>query len=263
MALIRQGPGQLVGTALGGGEDDRLGQFAVGQMMGQQAMLMADVIRLVNTLADGGVTLVIRRQLHPLRVSQQLLGDRQDLAFQGGGKQQGLTAGRRRRGDELDGIDKAHIQHAIGLVQHQHFQAGEIHAAPLHMIHQAPGGRHQQIQRLLQQTHLRRIRHAAHHAAVGDLAVAAELADIVVDLHGQFPGRGQYQHPRPVAAHRRRGGQALQGRQDEGGGLTRARLGRGHQIATRQDQGNGLALYGGGLAVTGGFDGLQQIGIQI
>ena len=49
-------------------------------------------------------------------------------------EQQGL-AGVRGGGDNLlDVLDKSHVQHAVGLVEHQHLQFREIDFARLHVI---------------------------------------------------------------------------------------------------------------------------------
>src|SRR5690606_41142358 len=56
------------------------------------------------------------------------------------------------------------------------------------------------------------------------------------------------------------GGQALEQRQGEAGGLAGAGLGAGEHIAALEDDGDGLGLDGGGLAVALFGYGTQQFG---
>ena len=47
--------------------------------------------------------------------------------------------------DALDVGHEAHVQHAVGLVQHQDLDLAEIHGALVHVVEQAPRGRHQDL----------------------------------------------------------------------------------------------------------------------
>ncbi len=57
----------------------------------------------------------------------------------GGGEQRHLALGRRLFEDAFDGIDKAHTQHFVGLVQHQQCQSRELQGAAVHVIDDASG----------------------------------------------------------------------------------------------------------------------------
>ena len=109
------------------------------------------VVRIVyqmDVLLDGTMLVTVCGKLYLLGIAQQFSGDAQDFAFQGGGEQQGLTIGRGRLRNITNRIREAQIQHAIGFVQYQNFQAGKIHTPGLHVIHQPAGSCDQQIQRL-------------------------------------------------------------------------------------------------------------------
>ena len=178
-----------------------------------------------------------------------------DDAFQRGREQQGLAAGRGGGGDFLDVVDEAHVQHAVGFVQHQHFQAREIDAAAIQVVDQAARRGDQDVHRLRQQLVLQRVGHAAEDADGFDAHVLAVLACGVVDLVRQFARRGQYQYARAFAFALRRLGQALQRRQDEGGGFAGAGLRRSHQVVAGENFGNGRSLDRGGFGVTALGDG--------
>ncbi len=80
-----------------------------------------------------------------------------------------------------------------------------------------------------------------------------------MDLLGQFAGRHQNQRPYRVGSHFRSfGGQQLQQRHRETGGLAGAGLGRGHQVATGQHRRYGLGLHRGRGLVAERLEGAQQ-----
>ena len=54
-----------------------------------------------------------------------------------GGEQRDLALRRRLLQDAFDGVDEAHAQHLVGLVQHQQRQAGELQGAAVHVIDDA------------------------------------------------------------------------------------------------------------------------------
>ena len=94
--------------------------------------------------------------------------------------------------------------------------------------------------------HLLHLPEPADAAQDGDAAqpqVDGEPAQAVVDLQRQFAGGGQDQRPRgegrrPDAI----GGQVLQQRQAEGGGLAAAGLGDAQQVAASEQGGDGVRL---------------------
>jgi hypothetical protein len=72
--------------------------------------------------------------------------------------------------------------------------------------------------------------------------------------------RSMVRWPRVGSGGDGRAAHPLQHRQDEGGGLARARLGAGHQVATGKHERDGLGLDGGGLGVALVRDGAEELG---
>ena len=168
-------------------------------------------------------------------------------------------ARRRRRGDLVDRLGKAHVEHPVGLVQHQDLQPRQVEAAALQMVDQPARGGDDQVDRGRQQPLLFGIGHAAENRPAADAQVLAVAAHGVGDLVGQLPGRGQHQDTRPAAAAGRRGAEPLQRRQNEGRGLAGPGLGGGGQIAARQDQGDGPGLDRGRGGVAAFGDGFENV----
>ena len=80
-----------------------------------------------------------RRHLDPHRIVQELLGDAPDFRRHGGGEEQRLAGERHQLADALDVGNEAHVEHAVGFVDDQQFDAGEQQPAALEMIEQAAG----------------------------------------------------------------------------------------------------------------------------
>ena len=102
----------------------------------------------------------------------------------------------RQHGDDaLDVVDEAHVEHAVGFVEHQHLDLVEAQRALVDQIEQTARRRHQHFDAVRQRAHLLVDRHAADGERDGERAdVPAIGAEAVGDLAGQFARRRQHQH---------------------------------------------------------------------
>ena len=146
-------------------------------------------------------------------------------------------------------MNKAHVQHAVGLVQHQDFQGIEIHLALLVQVQQPPGGGDQNIDALAQSGYLRVDLDPTKHDRRFEREVGAIGVHTLGHLGGQFPGGCNDQGAYPVGVLWAAILQTLQDGQGEAGSLAGAGLGRCHHIAASQHGRNGLHLYGRGLGI--------------
>ena len=147
------------------------------------------------------------------------------------------------RDDFADVVDEAHVEHAVGFVEHQEFDLVELQPVALDEIEQAAGGRHQDFDALHDRADLAAHRHAADRQRRGQADVAAIGVEAVEDLAGQFAGRREHQHaaglglrPDPVFQN------AVQDRQREGRGLAGAGLGDADDVAAGDGERDGLGL---------------------
>ena len=95
--------------------------------------------------------------------------------------------------------------------------------------------------------------------------MAAVDADALLDLEGELAGRGQDERADGPSAGARvavRLAEALEHGQDERGGLAGAGLGAGHEVASGEDDGDGIGLDGGGLGVALIRDRAKELGRQ-
>ncbi len=128
---------------LGAGEDQHLLELARARLddVGQQGPLALPVHGM-HHLADqlgGGV---LRGDLHGGRVLEELGRQLLDLVREGGREEQGLPLGGQQGQDLLDVPDEAHVEHAVGFIQHQDLQLAEIQVALALVIQQAAGSGH-------------------------------------------------------------------------------------------------------------------------
>ena len=197
----------------------------------------------------------------------QRLGQAAHFTGEGGAGHQGLALDRQGLGDVLDVVDEAHVQHAVGFVQHQHLDVLKNRLAAAQVVDQTAGSGDQDVQRHAQSTQLIGIRHAADdggHAQVRHKA--AVVCSSLGHLHGQFTGGHQHQNARAThfATLGLLGGvfagfQHLhQGRQHKGGGLAAARAGADAQVAASQSGRHSASLNVGGVFVACGLKCAQK-----
>ncbi len=142
-----------------------------------------------------------------------------------------------------DVVDEAHVEHAVGLVEHEEFDLVELEAVALHEVEQAAGGRDHDFDALHDRADLAAHRHAADRQRRGQPHVAAIGIEAVEDLSGQFAGRAQHQD---AAGLRLRSNavfqNAMQDGKREGCGLAGAGLRDADDVTAGQRGWNGLRL---------------------
>ncbi|OFA01229.1 hypothetical protein DUPY_21870 [Duganella phyllosphaerae] len=250
---------QVVGAVLGAGKYQHLGPLVGLDQVGQHRVLLVAVDR-VDLLRDHFHGRVAAGDFNRCRVVQQAIGQGLDLVREGGREQQ-VLAFRRQHGQHfLDVADEAHVEHAVGFVQDQHFDLAQIDGALLHVVEQAARGGDQDVDAVFQLLDLRVDADAAEDYGRVQLGVLAVGAHAFFDLGRQFAGRGQDQGADGARRAIGREGladsagrQQLQQRQGEAGGLAGAGLGACQQVAAVEDGRNGLGLdrRRGGVAGVG------------
>ena len=129
-AVLGQVLGHMVGAKFGACEHQHLAPVVLVDDVQQHFFFLGAAHR-VNHLLDALHRRVAGRDLNALWVFEQVVGQGADVIAEGGREQQALLVGRHQRQNFFDVVDKAHVQHAVGLVQHQHFNVGQIHEALL------------------------------------------------------------------------------------------------------------------------------------
>ena len=111
----------------------------------QQHLLFLAASHGVDHLLDALHGGVARRDLDGLGVAQQTIGQLANFIAEGGREQQALLVLGHQRQNLLDVMDEAHVQHAVGLVQDQHLDGGQIHEALTGQVQQTAGRGNQNV----------------------------------------------------------------------------------------------------------------------
>ena len=229
--------------------------------MRQQSLLLRTANR-VDQLRDALHGGVFGRNLDALRVLQQTRRQLADVCAEGGRKQQALLFLGQQRQHFLHVVDKTHIQHAVGFVQHQGLHLAQVQYALASQIQQAPGGGHQNVHAAAQAADLRAHANAAKNDSAGQLQVLAIGFDRLFHLRSKLARGGQHQGADAGAAKAvlgaARHGQAVQDGQHKGGGFAGAGLGTAQNVLPGQNDGDGLGLDGGGSFVAMGTHGADN-----
>ena len=204
-AVTNQRAVQLRDLALAIAEDDGVlevvgGADGAAQRVALVMRLAAGLHQLLQDRGDGGGGL---RHLDLHRIVQELLGDAPDLRRHGGGEEQRLARERHELADALDVRDEAHVEHAVGFVDDEQFDAGHQQPAALEMVEQPARRRDQHVDAAHQLVVLVVKRNAADDEGDVELVVLAVLVEAVLDLGRELAGRLQDQrarHARPRAA---------------------------------------------------------------
>ena len=252
-AVFGQKLSHVVGAKLGACEHQNLAPIVFIDDVCQQSLFLA-AAHGMNRLRDALHSGVAGRDLDALRVFQQVASQFANFVAEGRREQQALFVFGHQGQDLLDVMDKAHVQHAVGFVEHQDFHGGQVEQALLLQVEQAAWGGHQNVHAFFNAGHLGVHAHAAKDDGGGELQVFAVATDRLFHLRSELTGGGQDQGAHAVdakfvffaAAH----GELVQQGQCERRCFTGAGLGACQQVMARENGGDSLGLDGGGSFVT-------------
>ena len=203
--------------------------------------------------------------LDQLRRVEQRVGELLDLARERRREQQvlPLRRSRQQRHDALDVGDEAHVEHAVGLVEHEDLDLPEIDALVLDVVEQPAGGGDQDLDPGAHDRQLLLDVDAAEDDGRAQVRVPRVGAHRLLDLDREFARRGEDQRAHRMARGRRAGvgerRQLLQDRQREARGLAGAGLGAAHDVLAGEDHGYRLRLDRRRRGIAGLGHGLQQL----
>ena len=215
--------------------------------------------RLDETLRDRLHRARRRRHLDAHRRLQELLGELGDLGRHGRREEKGLPSERDQPADALDVGDEAHVEHAVGLVDHQDLDAGQQQLAAFEVVEQPARRCDQDVGPALELAILFVEGDAADQERDVEPVVLAVFGEVLLHLRGEFARRLQDQrarHPRP--------GTALfeerEHRQHEGRRLARAGLGDAEHVLALQRMRDRARLDRRGGRVSRVGNGRQHLG---
>jgi len=255
--------GEAVRAVLGAREHERLlpAALAIGAILEEMHEEMALVVfRDAKCELDDAFDRAVRRRHFDLnRIHEDARGERADVRRVSRGEHQVLPLRWQELDDSADIVDEAHVEHAVGFVEHEMLDLGEIGEAAVRKVEQPSRRCDQDVAADPKAVNLRPFADTAEDHARAQLLVRSIDADALQDLGREFAGRREHERARSAA----RGGlEQLQQGQHEGRGLAGAGLGAGQQVASAQHwrDGSGLDRRGGRVAV--GANCRQQLGLE-
>ena len=201
--------------------------------------LVGQINRLFDQFNSGGG----RRDLHLDRVAQQAVGQLFDFPGHRRGKKHRLTL-LRQSGDHLaDIVDKAHIEHPVGLIEDKNFNRFEMNISLIDQVVEPAGGGDEKIDAAFQFICLRILRNSAEDNRTAQGQIFPIGDKIFVNLQCQLPGRRQNQGTDRAPAGLLSGRvQPLEDRQRESRRLAGSRLGAAKQVPAFEGGRNGPLL---------------------
>ena len=236
--------GDLLGVTSRAGEDDHAVEVLDLENAGQRVELLRvrdDVV----ALRDAGARLRLALDLDLAGVVQVLLRDATD----GGGH------GRREEGDllllrgvgenRLDVLCEAHLEHLVGLVEHEVLDLRQVERTALEVIHDAAGGADDDVHAATQRGELLTVGLAAVDGEEVDFGQVRGVAlERLADLEREFTSRCEYEGLGNALA----GGDTGEDRKCEGSGLAGAGLREADHVCSLEERGDR-----GGLDCRGRF----------
>ena len=181
-------PGQPVGSVAGAAEDDCRPGGA--DCLGEHACALRtwELPEEVSCSGDVGGVLA---DLVVYRVALVVAGELGDVAVEGRREQHRLAVGGGLVQQPTNCGHEAHVGHAVGLVEHHVVDIPEVDEALLDEVLEAARAGHQDVDAPAQRSDLGPVADAAVHDSDADRA--GKGPEVLVDLFGQFAGRGQDQ----------------------------------------------------------------------
>ena len=191
-ALFRQVTGDFIRAVLGAAEDQCVlhRRIQVLDEPGQQELLVA-LLDKIQALVDALDRAGHRVDLDECRVVQDASRQLLDFLRHGRAEHQVLPFCRQFGNYFLDVVDKAHVEHPVGLVQNKNFNVRQIDQTLTDQIVQSARAGDQNFHALLDGFDLRPLTHTAKDDGAAQFQVFAVCSKAFADLERKFPGRGQ------------------------------------------------------------------------
>mmetsp|Transcript_29269 Transcript_29269/g.56805 ORF Transcript_29269/g.56805 Transcript_29269/m.56805 type:complete len:336 (+) Transcript_29269:2469-3476(+) len=251
-------------------EDDRVGALfalSVDQhpqhfSLFRRLAIFAGAFEHDHALFDGFRGCRLARDLDPLGVAEERVGDPLNLWRHGGGEEQRLAGKGGEAENPFNIRDKAHVEHPVSFVHDHDFHVIQDQLATFEMVQQTAGRGDQNIDALVDQDVLFLERNTTDQQRFGQFHVLGVGVEILCHLGRQFAGGAQDQTARHTGAGAATGEHCDQGKR-EAGGLAGARLGDAQNVAPFKGGGNRARLNGRRRFIARFVDGFEDFGVQV
>jgi len=154
---------------------------------------------------------------------------------------------------------EAHVQHAVGFIQHQVLQTAELCIRRSEVIEQPAGGGDDDVDAAPKGVFLRAHAHTAENRRRCQRRVHGQIVEILDNLRGQLPRWREHERP---CGPSRFADESVQNREEKRCGLSTAGHRARQQILARHGQGNRISLNGCRSRKTEVLEPLKQARMQ-
>ncbi len=249
---------QPVRAVLGPREDDGVGDDVALHQFGQQRRLQFPAHR-VDGLCDADGRRRLPLEVDGDRLPEHLVRERGDFPRHGGAEEQRLALRGQLPQHAADVGQEAHVEHAVGLVEHEDLEPGEARVGEAQMIEEAAGRGDDHVDAAAERVLLRAHPHAAVHRRARDRGVHGEFLEVRQDLGGQLARRRQDERPRRAA---RLVHHPVEDGQQERGGLAAAGHRAGQQVLAGGGGRDRLVLDRRRALKTQFLDAAEEVGMK-
>ena len=252
----------LIGTVLCSAKHKHLFHFRVFRQEFLEERSLTAFVNAVKFLTDAFNRSALRSNFHPHRVrSQNRRSKFQNFIRHRCAKEQILSIRREHRDHFADIMDKAHVEHAVGFVEHKEFQLLQRNSLLPNQIKQAPRSCNKHIDTANQVALLRSIAHTTKNACRRNRRELRISLEAIFHLNRKFTSRQKNQCTASLwRTELPRIQQTLQNRERKRSRLTRPRLSNSQEILAFEQARDGSFLNRGRGFVTNSADGpLQRI----
>lgn len=200
------------------------------------------------------------RDLHHVGVVEHVVGQVADLLGHRRREQQVLPVLGQRLQDAADVGQEAHVEHVVGLVEHEGLDVAQVDEALPHQVQEATRARDHHLGVPAQGLGLGPLGDPAEEQRGLQLRELREEPDLGLDLGGQLAGRRDDQGAGPGAALVE---ELVQEGQREGRGLAGTGLGQAQDVGALQRRRNRLGLDRPGLLEPGRADAALQVRVEL
>jgi len=251
----------LVGAVFRAREDEHEVERLVAEQVDQQIDLAA-LRNGIEELRDRFRGIRAAPDLDGLRRAEELGGDALDVGRERRREEQRLALARQRAHDAADLRQEAHVEHAVGFIEHRDLDVAERDVAGAHEVEQAAGRGDDDVDAAAHRRDLRGLADAAEDGGAADVDGLAEQADLLLDLRRELARRRDDERARSASV-RRLAHEPLEDGQHERRGLAGARLRDPDQIAPFENLRNRRRLDRRRHGVARIGDGLEKLFGQI
>src|SRR5690554_77002 len=178
----------LIGPVFGTGKDQYRTDGLIFKHFLQELNLVGLVYK-INKLIDGFGCGRCGGHLYLHRLMKNGVGQLHDIGRHGGREKERLAFCGQNSQKPFNIVNKAHVEHAVGLIQHKNLNFPNRYKFLIHQVEQATGGGDQNIHAVFEGLDLTVLIYAAKNDGAAQTGMSAIIFDALPNLNGELTSR--------------------------------------------------------------------------